>query len=107
MYLQYIIFMCGAFVLFILVSILLIPIAWLVGIADKLSHSSEENNSKRSLNILIFIFLGIPILILDLGADMYYFWMNNFRGNLNKIIIIQEKSTITNKTLREVSLVCL
>jgi len=56
--------------------------------------------------VVLFVVLGIPILILDIIKDSYYFWVNNFRADLNKIIIVQEKSTITNKTLREVSLVC-
>jgi len=56
--------------------------------------------------VLLFCCFGLPILIIDLFLDMAYFWINNFRRDLNKIIIVQEKSTITNKTLREVCLVC-
>mmetsp|Transcript_28237 Transcript_28237/g.42738 ORF Transcript_28237/g.42738 Transcript_28237/m.42738 type:complete len:104 (+) Transcript_28237:2925-3236(+) len=53
----------------------------------------------------MFAVLGIPILILDFLWDLWYFWANSFQQKLNKIIIVKEKSEITNKTLKEISIV--
>jgi len=39
---QYILFMIGGFVLFIIVSVLLLPLAWIMGIIDKISSQGEE-----------------------------------------------------------------
>ena len=32
--------------------------------------------------ILVFVVVGIPLQIMALGSDFYYFWANNFRSNL-------------------------
>ena len=54
-------------------------------------------------NILFFPF-GIPILALDVLADLWVFWKNSFREGetLDQIIIIKEKSTIVHKSIREI-----
>ena len=103
---QYVLFMLFTFFVFLAVSLALLPFAWIIGIIDKTSNSEDTDKQKQTMNIIVFAVLGIPILMADMCVDAYYFWYNNFRNNLNKIIIIQEKSTITNKTLREISLVC-
>lgn len=33
-------------------------------------------------DILIYTVFGIPLLIMGLFSDFYYFWANNFRANL-------------------------
>lgn len=54
------------------------------------------------MNNIIFLPLGMPILCFDMLADIYFFWMNNFRQyeELKQIIIPKEKSTVSHKSLR-------
>lgn len=54
----------------------------------------------------MFALLGMPILTLDLFADFYYFWQNNFKSNLNKIIINQKKSTLASTSIKDIVNVC-
>jgi hypothetical protein len=60
------------------------------------------------LNNILFIPFGLPILCLDMLADMYYFWLNNFRpaDDLKQIIIPKEKSTVSHKSLRSIMKIC-
>ena len=55
---------------------------------------------------MMFALLGLPMLILTLFSDFYYFWANNFRSNLKKIIIERQKSTLSNDTIRELKMLC-
>mmetsp|Transcript_12344 Transcript_12344/g.19178 ORF Transcript_12344/g.19178 Transcript_12344/m.19178 type:complete len:84 (-) Transcript_12344:1093-1344(-) len=80
---QYVIFMLMPCTLFFIVSVVLIPVAWVVGVQDKMRSQSLETKEK-----LKFMILGLFILLADFGADLYYFWLNNFRSDLNKIIIL-------------------
>jgi len=62
-----------------------------VKIQDVLSVKADPKEQiKKGLMLLMFLALGLPILVLNLMADFYYFWMNNFRSNLKKIIIDKE-----------------
>ena len=66
MMIQYSMFMLILFVAFIIVSIILIPIAWIVGIFDKIATlGSFRNRGDRILNVLLFIPLGPIILLFD------------------------------------------
>jgi hypothetical protein len=56
--------------------------------------------------VLLYMALGIPILVLDMGSDFFYFWANNFRSNLKTIIIVKEKSNITNVSIRSLAQFC-
>ena len=100
---QYTLFMMIFYSVFIVISLSFIPLAWIVGVFDKFQnqgpHTSMHN---KILNFGVFIPFGIPILLLDTFADMYYFWKNNFRTNLQKIIIPREESTVSHKSLREI-----
>ena len=99
---QYTMFMVILFVGFILVSILMIPIAWIVGIVDKVSTlSSLKDGNKKLMNVYIFIPFGPVILLFDVIADLYYFWVNNYRQDLQKIIIEREKTTVNHHSLKE------
>jgi hypothetical protein len=83
MLVQYIIFMLIFKALFILVSLLLIPAAYIIGVVDKLKTLSTQKDPKaKVMNNFIFIPLGIPILLLDFLMDLRYFWKNNFRTDL-------------------------
>jgi len=56
---------------------------------------------EKILNIGIFIPFGMPIMMMNLFADIMYFWKNNFRTDLQQIIILREKSTVSHKSIRE------
>ena len=99
MKIQYCIFMLVFFVIFIVVSIILIPVAWVMGIIDKLKHPSKDKVD-NIVNMSFFI-IGPVILVFDVIADLYYFWLNNFRQNLLQNIIAKEISQVTHKSLRE------
>ena len=89
--------------MFIVVSLGLIPFAYIIGVLDKIKNLNKVENAKERLfNNLMFIPFGIPILVFDFLADMRYFWMNNFRTDLDVIIIPKEKSLITHKSIKEV-----
>ena len=77
---SYCTFMMICFGLFIGVSVALIPFAWIIGIIDKTNKSNTQNMSPmdRILNYA-FIPFGPFLLMLDMMADILYFWKNNFR----------------------------
>ena len=54
------------------------------------------------MNNMLFIPFGIPILFFDFLVDTLYFWRNNFRVNLQEIIIPKEKSYISHKSIKEI-----
>lgn len=108
MTIQYTIFMLVPFTLFVIISALLIPISWLAGIPDKIRSlgSSDASIKAKILNAVLFVPFGPLILLMDLVADMYYFWVNNFRVDLQKIIIEKEKSTVSHRSLKEIINIC-
>jgi len=53
---------------------------------------------------MLFTVLGIPFLLLGMATDFYYFWKNNFRTNLKKIIIQKAVSSLTNESTRTMKL---
>jgi hypothetical protein len=99
MKIQYCMFMLVFFAIFIVVSIVLIPVAWVMGCIDKSKHPSRDKMD-NIVNLMFFI-IGPVILFFDVIADLYYFWMNNFRQNLLQNIIAKEISNVTHKSLRE------
>ena len=85
------------------VSLALIPFAYLLGIVDKLRTIKYQKTLKEKImNNLVFIPFGIPILFFDFLVDTMYFWKNNFRTDLQEIIIPKDKSYITHKSIKEV-----
>lgn len=85
------------------VSLILIPFAYLLGIVDKLRTIKNQKTLKEKImNNLVFIPLGVPILFFDFLADIMYFWKNNFRTDLQEIIIPKDKSYISHKSIKEV-----
>lgn len=101
---QYIIFMLIFKVAFIVVSQALIPVAWIIGIFDKLATMKSVDGREKLTNNIAFIFLGPIILELDFLADCFYFWKNNFRTELKEIIIPKDKSLISHDSIREYNL---
>jgi hypothetical protein len=62
------------------VSIILIPFAWLIGIADKAKSIESTDTSKDIfMNLILFIFFGPAILVVDTFADAYFFWQVMFK----------------------------
>jgi len=47
---------------------------------------------KDYLELFMFVLFGIFILAITLVADCFYFWKNNFRTKLKKIVVETEKS---------------
>ena len=70
------------FMLFIAVSVLLIPFAWVAGIYDKFKGNNMSYGPVDKMVNFMFIPFGPIILALDVVADLAYFWKNNFRSNL-------------------------
>jgi len=102
MRIQYILFIVVLMVFFIVVSFLLIPVAWIVGCGDKAkSIKNQPNFHAALLNNYMWFPFGLLILTADCVADMWYFWTNMFREDLKQIIIPKEESTITHKSIRE------
>jgi hypothetical protein len=100
---QYVLFMIIFKGLFMGVSIALIPFAYILGVVDKMrTLSSQKNLKDKIMNNMAFIPLGIPILVMDFFADLMYFWKNNFRTDLQEIIIPKDKSYISHKSIKEV-----
>jgi len=73
----------------------MIPLAWFVGIGDKLQTMKYNEGHEKLLNNFLFIVAGPIILELDFVADCIYFWKNNFRTDLKEIIIPKDKSLIS------------
>jgi len=75
MRIQYCLFMVIFFVLFVLVSLVLIPAAWIVGIIDKVKNlKNVSSGAEKIMNLGLFCPFGMEILTLDLLVDMTYFW---------------------------------
>jgi hypothetical protein len=103
--LQYFVFMSVFFVYFAVFSIVLIPVACFFAIMDKISTINQYESFQEQLffNLLFYPF-GLIILVLDTIADLYFFWVNNFRSTetLKQIIIPKEKSTLTFDSVKQV-----
>ena len=95
MKLQYTIFMMILFIVFVLVSIVLMPLAWMVGCIDKLSSRNSNYSPTDKVMNLLFIPFGLVMLSLDLIADIVYFWTNSFRQGL-KLKIIEKETSLMN-----------
>lgn len=80
----------------------MIPMAWIVGIYDKLVKSTNQNLGKVDKMVnFSFLLIGPLILWADLMADSYWFWKNNFRTELKQNIILKKKSNLTHNSLKE------
>lgn len=110
--LQYMCLMSFLFVGFVIVSIILIPIAYVKSIIFKIrTIYSIKETSKRvivieSLSFTFYLIFGILILMTTFLSDCYYFWVNNFRTNLKKIVIEREKSILTLDSFKKLVAFC-
>lgn len=89
------------FGIFIVVSFALIPIAWIIGVFDKLNVSNTNYSPGDKIFNLLFIPFGPLILFFDVLADLNYFWKNNFRTDLKQNIILKADSELTHESLRD------
>lgn len=101
---QYSVLINVFFVFFLAGSILMLPFAYLKGLYVKINLAlrsvKKADRIKNWSKFFIFLFLGILILVINLFTDFYYFWMNNFRDNLNKIIIHKITSKLTSSSIK-------
>jgi len=102
--LQYMVFIIVIYVIFLAGSISMIPFAFVKAFFNKAIRFSKATEVKEKAmalaHVILFIGLGVPFLVLGMGTDLFYFWKNNFRSNLKKIIIQKKESSITNESTR-------
>ena len=82
-------FMTIMFIVFVAQSILLLPFAWVVGCIDKYKAKNSAYDEMDKIGNFLFYPFGLVYLSFDLIADLYYFWVNNFRDGLKKNIIVR------------------
>ena len=59
---------------------------------------------KKAIVVAEFAVLGPLLMVLTFFADCAYFWINNFRTHLKKIVIEVEPSNITKKWVKKIKL---
>ena len=110
MIMQYSAFIVIIYSMFTLGSIVMIPFAYIKCLTTKfqivMKAGSILDKIKQLFLFLIYGIVGIPILIIGLLADAFYFWANNFRTNLKQITIERKQSTITSETIRRFTSFC-
>ena len=100
------------FVVFIVVSIILVPFAYVKSVVFKLralftmKHPSHKDYNQAIYGFAFFIFTGIFTLLLDVIADSYNFWKNNFRSELKKIVVETEKNNISLESFKQIIHFC-
>lgn len=108
---QYLALMLLLFCVFVLVSALLLPFAYLKSLVVKIrlifrSSQTTYEMTVSALNFLLFLLTGLPIMFMTSLVDCYYFWENNFREQLNKIVIENEPSTISSDSVKRILFLC-
>jgi hypothetical protein len=110
MKLQYVVFMLIMFSLFVVVSLVLLPTAFLQSVLRKLQQIFKAKTTiQQIMGILYFMsfcILGLPIMLLTFLADCWYFWEDNFRSDLKKIVIEKEPSTINKNSIMKIKMLC-
>jgi hypothetical protein len=110
MKIQYICFILILFVGFSIISITLLPIAFLKSYVFKIQMIFKANSTYdqaiRLLTLFLFTIVGLPMMLLSFVVDCYYFWLNNFREHLKKIVIEREPSSINNTSIKRIQLLC-
>jgi hypothetical protein len=90
------------FGVFVVVSLVCVPVAWFVGIYDKLQATNKSTDKLDQICNILFIPFGPAILLLDVIADFNYFWKNNFRTDLKKNIIVKAESKLTHHSIKDI-----
>lgn len=106
--LQYLVFILVIYALFFVGSIIMMPFAYLKALVNKghkfMKATTMNEKGMAMAQLLLFTVFGIPFLLLGMATDFYYFWKNNFRTNLKKIIIQKIDSSLTNESTRTMKL---
>jgi len=110
MILQYAVLIIIIYILFLGGSLIMLPFAYLKSVSMKAQLIFKGQSLKESIKnkayFLGFMVFGPVLLLMTLFADLIYFWKNNFRSNLKKIIIERQRSTLTNNTIRDLKMLC-
>lgn len=110
MVLQYSVLIVILCIAFVACSVLMIPFAFVRALTIKGARISKAVTTAETItsaiSFLFFAATGAPMLTIGLLSDFYYFWANNFRSNLKKIIIERKLSSITSDTIRNLNLLC-
>lgn len=110
MTIQYIMFIFILFVGFVMVSFIMLPLAYFKSMLFKIQGifkaQSTTEQALRTLSFISFMFLGPALMILSFLVDCYYFWANNFRTQLKKIVIEREPSSINNTSIKQIQMLC-
>jgi hypothetical protein len=84
----------------------MLPFAYIKALYVKINLSlksiKKADRIKNWTKFFIFLVFGPLILVINLFTDFYYFWVNNFRDNLNKIIIFKVTSKLTSASIKMV-----
>ena len=110
MIVQYAVLIIIIYVLFLAGSLIMLPLSYLKSVSMKAQLIFKGQTLKESIMnkgiFLAFVGFGMPMLFMTLFTDLFYFWKNNFRSNLKKIIIERQKSTLTNSIIRDLKMLC-
>jgi len=108
--LQYSFFIVIIYAVFLISSLILIPFAYLKSLINKFQMFMKASDVKEKgiclTNFLMFGALGLPLLAANLITDFIYFWKNNFRSNLKKIIIERPRSSLSSLSIRQIKDYC-
>lgn len=88
---QYASYIVVVYMVFLILSLAILPFAYLVPLRIKLKNLLMANNARDRVitfgHLLFYAVTGLPMLVASIFSDFYYFWANNFRSNLKKIIV--------------------
>mmetsp|Transcript_8018 Transcript_8018/g.7094 ORF Transcript_8018/g.7094 Transcript_8018/m.7094 type:complete len:848 (+) Transcript_8018:309-2852(+) len=86
-YISYIPIMCVVSILFIVLNIVILPLAYFKGVLVKFQFLFNKKVEipvlQRILTMIIFVIFGPIILILNLCVDIYVFFLHLFQRNIN------------------------
>ena len=100
------------FLYFTVISVILLPIAYLKSLWGKITKIKKAKTIYDQFILFIvavmFLITGPPTVLLTFVTDCYYFWKNNFKpeSDLKKIVIPREKNTITNESIKKMKFLC-
>lgn len=107
---QYSAFILIIFAIFMVGNLLMLPLAYFQCIQIELQKFFLQDTTMKKIffcvHLLLYSVLVMVMLILAVSADIYYFCANNFRSNLNMIIIERKKSTLTIDSIKQINNYC-
>ena len=110
MKIQYVVFMLIMFSFFVIISLVLLPFAFLQSLMRKLQQIFKAKTNLQQIGKIVyfitFTILGLPIMLLTFLADCWYFWEDNFRSKLKKIVIERDPSTINKNSIIKMKMLC-